>query len=236
VITANKGPVAFAYRSLARDADRAGRRFLFEGAVMDGVPVFNLVRETLPGVTVIGFRGVVNSTTNYMLTEMERGQPFDAALADMQARGIAEADASLDIDGWDAAAKAAALANVLLDARVTPRKVDRQGITPSTAGAAIDARAAGRRVKLIASAAREGRRVNVRVALEELPADDLLAGLEGQQNAIVLRTNLLEEFAIVQRSGSLTETAYALLSDLLAITGGPATRQSPPPARRRRTP
>jgi len=234
-ITANKGPVAFAYRSLTREADRAGRRFLFEGAVMDGVPVFNLVRETLPAVRVIGFRGVVNSTTNYMLTEMERGQPFDAALAEMRARGIAEADASLDIDGWDAAAKAAALANVLLDARITPHAVDRHGITAATGRLAIDARAKGRRVKLVASGVREGSGVNVRVALEELPADDLLAGLEGQQNAIVLRTDLLEEFAIVQRSGGLTETAYALLSDLLTITRGRATRQSPPPVRRRRS-
>ena len=83
---------------------------------MDGVPIFNLVRETLPAVTIIGFRGVVNSTTNYILTAMEQGQPFDEALAEMQAMGVAEADASLDVDGWDAAAKTAALANVLLGA------------------------------------------------------------------------------------------------------------------------
>jgi homoserine dehydrogenase len=236
VVTANKGPVAFAYRTLAAAADRAGRQFRFEGAVMDGVPVFNLVRETLPAVHVLGFRGVVNSTTNYMLTEMERGQAFDAALADMQARGVAEADASLDVDGWDAAAKAAALANVLFDARITPLAVDRQGITPATGRLAIEARAKGRRVKLVASGARDGRRILVRVAPEELPADDLLAGLEGQQNALILRTDLLEEIAVVQRSGSLTQTAYALLSDLLSITEARATRRWPPPARRRRSP
>jgi homoserine dehydrogenase len=236
VITANKGPVAFAYRKLARAADGAGRRFLFEGAVMDGVPVFNLVRETLPAVKVIGFRGVVNSTTNYMLTEMERGQSFHAALTEMQARGVAEADASLDVDGWDAAAKAAALANVLLDARITPHAVDRQGITPATGRLAVEARARGRRLKLVVSGAREGRRIDVRVAPEELPADDLLAGLEGQQNAIILRTDLLEEIAVVQRSGSLTQTAYALLSDLLSITGARAIRRSPPPTQRRRSP
>jgi homoserine dehydrogenase len=226
VITANKGPVAFAYRTLARAADRADRLFLFEGAVMDGVPVFNLVRETLPAVTVIGFRGVVNSTTNYMLTEMEQGRTFDAALTDMQARGVAEADASLDVDGWDAAAKAAALANVLLDARITPHDVDRQGISPATGRLAVAARANGRRLKLVVSGAREGRRVNVRVAPEELPAHDLLAGLEGQQNAIILRTDMLEEIAVVQRSGSLTQTAYALLSDLLNISGARAARRS----------
>ena len=217
VITANKGPVAFAYRRLAQAATRADRRFLFEGAVMDGVPIFNLVRETLPAVTVSGFRGVVNSTTNFILTAMEQGQPFETALAEMQACGVAEADASLDIDGWDAAAKTAALANVLLGADITPRDVDRRGIGPETGHLAQAARAAGRRVKLVARAERDGRTITARVAPEELPGDDLLAGLEGQQNALILKTDMLEEIAIVQRSGSLTQTAYALLSDLLSI-------------------
>ena len=217
VITANKGPVAFAYRRLARAAEKAGRRFLFEGAVMDGVPIFNLVRETLPGVRVLGFSGVVNSTTNFILTAMEQGQRFEDALAEMQARGVAEADASLDIDGWDAAAKTAALANVLLDANITPKDVDRQGIGPATGPAARAALEAGRRLKLVVRAQRDGRRVTARVAPEELPAGDLLAGLEGQQNALILKTDMLEEFAIVQRSGSLTQTAYALLSDLARL-------------------
>ena len=146
VITANKGPVAFAYGALRRAAQRADRRFLFEGAVMDGVPIFNLVRETLPALNVLGFRGVVNSTTNFILTAMEDGQPFEKALAEMQARGVAEADASLDVDGWDAAAKTAALANVLLGANITPRDVDRHGIGPATALLARSARPAGTRL------------------------------------------------------------------------------------------
>ena len=233
VVTANKGPVAFAYRKLTRAAARADRRFLFEGAVMDGVPVFNLVRETLPAVNVIGFRGVVNSTTNFILTAMEQGRPFAAALAEMQTRGIAEADPSLDVDGWDAAAKTAALANVLLDAGITPHAVDRQGISSDAGRRAVEARAAGRRLKLVARARREGRHVTARVSPEELPADDLLAGLEGQQNAIILETDLLEEIAMVQRSGSLTQTAYALLSDLITIAR--ARPQSPPSARGRRS-
>ena len=220
VVTANKGPVAFAYRRLARAAERADRRFLFEGAVMDGVPIFNLVRETLPAVRILGFRGVVNSTTNFILTAMEHGQRFEEALAEMQARGVAEADASLDVDGWDAAAKAAALANVLLGANITPKDVERQGIGPGTGPLAREARAAGRRLKLVARADREGRRVTARVAPEDLRGDDLLAGLEGQQNALILKTDMLEEIAIVQRSGSLTQTAYALLSDLISIDRG----------------
>jgi homoserine dehydrogenase len=223
VVTANKGPVAFAYRALARDASRAGRRFLFEGAVMDGIPIFNLVRETLPCVTITGFRGVLNSTTNHMLTAMESGEPFDAALGAMQRAGIAEADASFDVDGWDAAAKTAALANVLLGARLTPASVAREGIAGVTPARAAAVRAAGRRLKLVAKAERMGRAVRAQVALEELPAADLLAGLDGQQNALILQTDRLGELAIVQRGSGLTQTAYALLSDLITIA-----RQSPP--------
>jgi homoserine dehydrogenase len=224
VITANKGPVAFAYGALARAARRADRRFLFEGAVMDGVPIFNLVRETLPAAGLLGFRGVVNSTTNFILTAMEEGQRFEDALAEMQARGVAEADASLDVDGWDAAAKTAALANVLLGANMTPKDVDRQGIGADTGRLAREARAAGKRLKLVARAERRGRRVTARVAPEDLHGNDLLAGLEGQQNALILKTELLEEIAIVQRSGSLTQTAYALLADLITISRGLARR------------
>ena len=240
VITANKGPVAFAYRTLARAAQRADRRFLFEGTVMDGVPIFNLVRETLPAVRITGFRGVVNSTTNFILTAMEQGQRFDDALAEMQARGIAEADPSLDVDGWDAAAKTAALANVLLGASITPQDVDRRGIGPATGARAREARAAGRRLKLVARAERDGRTITARVSPEELRGDDLLSGLDGPQNALILKTDLLEEIAVVQRSGSLTQTAYALLSDLISIERGlssaSATRRAPRSARRRRTP
>jgi len=232
VITANKGPAAFAYRALAQTAKRAGRRFLFEGAVMDGIPIFNLVRETLPAVKILGFRGVVNSTTNYILTAMEAGQPFEEALAEMQGAGIAEADASLDVDGWDAAAKTAALANVLLDARLTPPRVERQGITAAIGARATSARDAGRRLKLVATAGRDGNRVSARVAPEELSEDDLLAGLEGQQNAIILHTDLLGEIAIVQRGAGLTQTAYALLSDLVTIGRDVSAR---PPDRRGRS-
>ena len=240
VVTANKGPVAFAYHRLSKAAERANRRFLFEGAVMDGVPIFNLVRETLPAVRITGFRGVVNSTTNFILTAMEQGQRFGDALKEMQARGVAEADASLDIDGWDAAAKAAALANVLMGADITPRDVKRRGIGPETGQLAREARAAGRRLKLVARAERDGRIVTARVSPEDLRGDDLLAGLKGQQNALILKTDLLEEIAIVQRSGSLTQTAYALLSDLIAISkdvrSTPARRRTPPAAARRRSP
>lgn len=231
VITANKGPVAFAYAALHEAAKSAGVQFLFEGAVMDGVPIFNLVRETLPAATVSGFRGVVNSTTNHVLTALEQGDDFDAAVARMQAEGIAEADPSLDLDGWDAAAKTAALANVLLDANLTPHGVQRTGIQRSDGHRARQALAEGRRLKLVASAVRSGSGA-VRAVVEprELPASDLLASLGGKANALVLQTNVLGEIAMCQLEGSLTHTAYALLSDLITLRrreaplAGPARR------------
>jgi homoserine dehydrogenase len=228
VVTANKGPVAFAYSSLRDDAALAGVHFLFEGAVMDGIPIFNLVRETLPVVDVRGFRGVINSTTNHILTAMERGDSFDDALARMQTEGIAEADPSLDLDGWDAAAKASALANVLLDARVTPLTVKRAGIRKSHAERAQKALANGRRLKLVASATR-GESGSVAVAVEpvELPTSDLLASLDGKANALVLETDLLGAIAICQLEGNLTHTAYALLSDLVTVRTRPVPRATP---------
>jgi len=217
VITANKGPAAFAYRSLTDEAARAGLSFLCEGAVMDGIPVLNLVRDSMPAVTVTGFRGVVNSTTNFMLTAMENGEDYGAALERMQAAGVAEADPSLDVDGWDAAAKAAVLANVLLDAETTPHAVVREGIGPATGERAIEARTRGRRVKLVASGSGRGAAVQLRVGLEELAADDPLAILEGQANALELDTWPLGRIVITQRDGGLEKTAYALLADLVTV-------------------
>ena len=218
VVTANKGPVAFAYAQLRDEAARAGLAFLFEGAVMDGIPIFNLVRETMPVVDILGFEGVVNTTTNHIITALESGQAFESALLEMQARGIAEADPSLDVDGWDAAAKTAALANVLMDARITPHDVRRTGLDAATADAARAALTRGHRLKLVASAARRpDRTVAATVALRELPSDELLATLAGDANALILHTDLLNAVAICQLSGNLTQTAYALLSDIVSI-------------------
>ena len=217
-VTANKGPAAFAYRRLRDRAAAAGVAFLFEGAVMDGVPVFNLVRETMPAIVVLGFRGIINSTTNYILSAVEDGDDFSSALAAMQQAGIAEADPSLDLEGWDAAAKTAVLANVLLGAELTPHHVERTGIAPEIAHPTRAARARGRRVRLVATAERSASgEVLARVSPTELAGDDLLARLQGPANALILRTDLLGDVAIHQLGGDLTMTAYALLSDLVAI-------------------
>jgi len=217
VVTANKGPVAFAYREILSSTGMAHRRFLFEGAVMDGIPIFNLVRETLPAVEILGFRGIINTTTNYILTAMEGGRTFGDALAEMQAAGITEADPSFDIDGWDAAAKTAALVNVLMRGAATPRTIDRTGIGGITREQVLDAVGRGKRIRLVASAERiDGHPVG-RVAPVELEASDPLASLGGLQNQIVLNTDVLGPIGIQQLDGGLIQTAYALLSDLVTI-------------------
>ena len=218
VVTANKGPAAFAYHELEALAESVDRAFMFEGAVMDGVPVFNLVRETMPIVTIEGFRGVINTTSNFILSEMERGVEFNRALAAMQERGIAEADPTLDIDGWDAAAKASALVNVLMGGVMTPHHVQRTGIKGVTGPDVREARGRNKRIRLVASASRQGGKVTARVEPELLDHTDPLATLVDTNNALYLTTDLLGEVGIVQTSGTLTHTAYALLSDLSRIS------------------
>jgi homoserine dehydrogenase len=124
-ITANKGPIVHAYRELRDLAAAQGKRFLFESTVMDGVPIFSLF-DQLPAIHLQGFHGILNSTTNVILSEMENGLSLDEALKKAQALGVAETDATHDIDGWDAAVKTAALITVLMDIPVKLEEIHRE--------------------------------------------------------------------------------------------------------------
>lgn len=216
VVTANKGPVAFARRALLREAGRKGALFLHEGAVMDGTPVFNLVARCLPGARVTSFRGTLNSTTTRILAAMERGSSAAAALGEAQALGIAEADPSFDLLGWDAAVKVCALANTLWDAELRPTEVRRRGIAGVTANEVRKAMRSGLRVRLVARADERRGRVRASVAPARVPVGDPLAG-EAADAALVFTTDLAGEIGVVQRGGTVDETAYALLSDLMEV-------------------
>jgi homoserine dehydrogenase len=148
---------------------------------------------------------------------MEQGLPYAGALAEMQARGIAEADPSLDVDGWDAAAKAAVLANAWFDAGITPHDVARTGITGIDPRDVLAAAARGAHLRLVATGRRLPAGVDLRVAPEVLEPDDPLATLSGVENALYVTTDLLGEVGIVQRTGTLTQTAYALVADLARV-------------------
>jgi homoserine dehydrogenase len=216
VVTANKGPVAFALRSLKALARRKTRLFLHEGAVMDGTPVFNLAERCLRGARVLSFRGTLNSTTNLVLSRMEDGLGFAAAVREAQLLGIAEADPTHDLEGWDATVKGCAIANGLMGASVRPAQVKRRGIVGVSR---VDARRAvrtGTRLRLVVRGARQGRRVLVSVAPERIPFGDPLSG-SGPDAALVLETDLMGEIGVFERGATVDQTAYALLSDLIQV-------------------
>ena len=217
VITANKGPAAFAYRQLRDLASAAGVAFRFEGAVLDGLPLFSLIRETLPAVGIRGVRGVLNTTTNHVLSAMGSGRTLDDAIREMQDAGIAEADPTSDIDGWDAAAKVAVVANVALDADLTPHDVEREGLRAVDPATVRAARARGDAVKLVATAYRREGRVHATVGPMALPADDPLARLSGTAKGLVIDTDRLGAIVISKTSSHVAHTAYALLADLISI-------------------
>jgi homoserine dehydrogenase len=216
VVTANKGPVAFAQRPLERLAAKKRRLFLHEGAVMDGTPVFNLARRCLRGARILGFRGTLNSTTNLVLARMEQGLSLDRAVREAQRLGIAEADPRNDLEGWDAAVKGCALANALMGASVKPSQVRRRGISAVTAGEVRQAIGIGQRIKLVVRGEKARGRVRVRVAPERIPLGDPLSG-SGPDAALVLETDLMGEIGVFERGADVDQTAYALLSDLLEV-------------------
>lgn len=219
-VSANKGPVAWACRELQVLAAARGARFLHEAAVMDGAPVFNLARHCLPGTVVLGLDGVLNSTTNVVLGRMEQGAGLAEAVAEAQAMGIAEADPSADLDGWDAAVKLAALANVLMGAGLTPEAVRRQGIGHLGPADLAQAAARGRRIKLVCEAVRTGDGVQATVAPRELEPGHPFARLEGADSILRLHTDLMGRISILEEEGpGLTGTAYGVLADLFALRG-----------------
>ena len=217
VVTANKGPIAFAYSELKSVAAASGTSFRFEGTVMDGAPVFNLVEQCLPGVRVLGFSGVLNSTTNLILTGMESGRSFEECLAEARRRGIAEANADYDIDGWDAAMKAVSLANVLMYADSRPVGVDREGIRNVRVEDIERAARSGKAIRLVARGKRSTDGVKLAVAPEWVPLTSALGSVCGTSNVLVLETDLMGEIAIVEKDPGVEQTAYALLSDMIQI-------------------
>jgi homoserine dehydrogenase len=235
-ITANKGPIVHAYHELRDLAKACGKKFLFESTVMDGVPIFSLF-DQLPTIHLQGFHGILNSTTNVILSEMENGLSFDAALKKAQELGIAETDATHDIDGWDAAVKTAALINVLMDnsnargpadhgaAGASPagppirlEDIAREGIRDLTTQAVRNARRDGWPFKLICRAKREGEKVVASVAPEKVLASSPMGKISGTSSYINFETDIFPALALTEENPGLYATAYGLLADFVRAT------------------
>jgi homoserine dehydrogenase len=213
-ITANKGPIVHAYRELRDLAKAQGKRFLFESTVMDGVPVFSLFPQ-LPLIHLQGFHGILNSTTNVILGEMEQGLSFDEALKKVQALGVAETDATHDIDGWDAAVKTAALITVLMDVPVRLDQIERDGIRDLTTSALRNAHRDGWPFKLVCRARRTANGVEASVKPEKVLSTQPMARISGTSSYIYFETDIFPGLAITEDNPGLYATAYGMLADFV---------------------
>jgi homoserine dehydrogenase len=214
-ITANKGPIVFAHDELRQLARQQGKRFLFESTVLDGVPIFSLFREALPAIHLKSIRGILNSTTNVILTGIEQGLAFAQSLRKAQEIGIAETDASADIEGWDAAVKITALVNVLMGVRLRPADVQRQGIQDLSLEEVRAARAAGHPYKLVCRARRTSTGVDASVRPEQVPLTDPLALVSGSSSIIQFETDIFPNLTITEENPGLYATAYGMLADFV---------------------
>lgn len=220
VCTANKGTVVYAYNELVALAKSKGCKFYHEATVMDGAPIFSLFRGVLPAAQLQAFRGVLNSTTNLILTRMENGESFEDAVNYAQEIGLAETDPSADVDGWDAAIKVAALVTVLMGIPFTPQQVQRKGIRDITPAMIAKAKTDGVRYKLVCSAEKSDHGISARVAPELVLANSPMYSIEGSTSMIELSTDVLGSLSIVETDPGPATTAYGLLADFINIVTG----------------
>ena len=217
VITANKGPVAWAFAQLSALAAEQNRMFLFEATVMNGTPVFNMVKYTLPNCKILSFEGILNVTSNFILAEVEKGSSFDEAVREAQRRGFADADPSMDIKGMDANAKTCALVNALMGANITPAEVSTQGIENITPNDIASARQNGETIKLLCRGYFDDSGARGVVKPERIPLSHPFATVNGAASALSINTDLMGRITIFQHDSEIKQTAYGIYSDMLTL-------------------
>ena len=218
VATTNKGPIALAYNELNALANKNNAILRFEGTVLSGTPVFNLRTYGLAGATIKEISGIVNGTTNYILTQMAAGKSYEDALKEAQAKGYAETDPTADVEGHDALAKAVILANVILGGSLHPNDVPCKGITEITTDDVDTAKKEGKKWKLIARTwiDTDGT-VKAEVRPQKLDSGNPLYSIDGVTNALTFETDVLGSVTIVGPGAGSWEAGYALLTDMLDI-------------------
>ncbi|MGK2870117.1 MAG: homoserine dehydrogenase [Mycobacterium sp.] len=237
VVTANKALMAQSTGELAQAAEKARVDLYFEAAVAGAIPVIRPLTQSLAGDTVLRVAGIVNGTTNYILSAMnDTGADYDDALADASALGYAEADPTADVEGYDAAAKAAILASIAFHTRVTADDVYREGITKVTAADFESARALGCNIKLLAiceriTSGKGKQRVSARVYPALVPLDHPLASVGGAFNAVVVEAEAAGRLMFYGQGAGGAPTASAVMGDVVAaarnrVQGGRGPRES----------
>src|SRR3954465_7061592 len=237
VVTANKALMAQSTGELAQAAEHAHVDLYFEAAVAGAIPVIRPLTQSLAGDTVLRVAGIVNGTTNYILSAMgETGADYSAALADASTLGYAEADPTADVEGYDAAAKAAILASIAFHTRVTADDVYREGITKVTPADFATARALGCTIKLLSICERltndEGQqRISARVYPALVPLTHPLAAVNGAFNAVVVEAEAAGRLMFYGQGAGGAPTASAVMGDLVMaarnrVQGGRGPRES----------
>lgn len=217
VVSTNKGPVVNEVKELLELAQKNNVHYRFEGTVLSGTPAINLAENTLAGCEISEIKGIVNGTTNYILSKMEEGMEYEEALKKAQELGYAEADPTGDVEGIDAQGKTVILSNTVMGGDLELDDVNREGITGITLEDVKEAKEEGYRWKLIARTEKTADGIKAEVKPEKLPMDHPLAGVMGPTNALNFTTDHLGEVTIVGPGAGKEETGYSLLVDLLAI-------------------
>ncbi len=217
IVTTNKGPIALYYAELERLARSRNLEIGVEGTVMSGTPTIRLGRELLAAAGIRRVQGIVNGSTNFILTRMEAGASYASALAEAKAKGYVEADPSNDVEGYDAAGKVVILGNLVMGIPLTMADADRTGIAGLDLADIEQARAAGECWKLIGTIEKVNGQVKASVKPVRLPHSHPLAGIKGVTNAIVYSTDLLGDVTLIGPGAGRQETGFAVISDILAI-------------------
>ena len=221
VITANKGPIAWAYDELSQMAAENGCMFFYETVVMDGTPVFNLTEHTLKMCKVTEVSGILNSTTNYIIEELAKGRDYDSIMESGRRLGFVEADPAMDIEGYDAAAKVTALLNVLMKAGITPDMVERTGIENITADDIKKAASRGKVIKLLCSGKLEDDgRVTASVKPVEVEMGDMLASIDSTTSVVSITTDLMGKISVIEHAPEIEQTAYGVFGDIIRVVEG----------------
>lgn len=217
VVTSNKGPAALRYNELNDLAKHKGVEFLIEGTVMSGTPVLNLVRNELAGNKISALQGILNGTTNFILTNMESGHSYKKILKEAQELGYAEADPTADVEGLDTLAKITILANIIFDGNLKPEQIPCEGITKITHEDLKQAQQEKKRWKLIGEITKNKNDIIASVKPKKIDLSHPLASVMGVANAIMFTTDLLGDVTIMGAGAGRKETGFSILSDILEI-------------------
>jgi homoserine dehydrogenase len=218
VVTSSKGALGLDMAGLKKLARDNGVQIRFESSVMSGTPLLNLIRGPLAGCSVTRVEGILNGTTNFILTRMEEGLSYEEALAEARRLGYAEADPTGDVEGFDAAVKVSILAGEVFGTRVG--EVRREGITSVKPDDIRRAAARGAKIKLLAGVAVEDGKVTGYVSPKEVKSSDPLASVSGVANAVNIVTDNLGTVTVIGPGAGKIQTAQGLISDMIDIASG----------------